>query len=154
MKFRLQQVLDHRKKREDSLRERLAAAMRARRNAEAELAALSDQERRHREYLSGLLAGGRVDAATVQRTSLLLEGCARAVLAQQQSVARCAGFESEERARLTTAVVERKALDRLRERHEEHQRAEQNRREALMLEEISAARVTRDRASRVATPNG
>ncbi len=138
-RFRLQRVLDYRRRREDEMQQRLGAAVRARVEAEERLAGLLARERRQREELAARLAGGRIDAAAVRDAGLVLDTTVRAIAAQRDEVARRAAFEAEERDRLRVAMTERKALDRLRERHEEADRREQRRREALLLEEINAA---------------
>ena len=146
-KFRLQKVLDYRQRREDELRLRLAAAGRARAQAEETLAALAAEERARRDELSQMLDGGRIDAAFVREMGLLLDVCGRAITAQREEVARRGAFENEERIRLTTAMSERKALDKLRERHVEREYKEFNRREALVMEEIATARAAALRAA-------
>ncbi len=143
MKFRLQRVLDFRRQREEEMRQRLGAATRARVQAEAELHARIVAQEALRDSLARLLSGGRVDAARVQEMGALLEVAARAIDAQREEVGRRLAFESEERGRLATAMSERKALDRLRERHDERERREELRREAVMLDEIATARAVR-----------
>jgi flagellar export protein FliJ len=143
--FRLQKVLDHRRKREDELQQRLAGVTLARVQAEEVLAGrIAAEQARHQE-LSSLLTGGRVDAARIQNLGLLLEGAARAVNTQRDEVARQMVAEDQARARLTVAMMERKALDRLRDRHVERERVEANHREAVTLDEIAGARAARDR---------
>jgi flagellar export protein FliJ len=70
---------------------------------------------------------------------------ARAVDAQGEEVARRARFEDEERARLTAAMAERKALENLQERHQERERREALRKEALVLDEVANGRAMRER---------
>jgi flagellar export protein FliJ len=144
-RFRLQRVLEHRKRREDEMQQRLAVASLARAGAEQRLRTLQDDEQRRREALALLLAVGRVDADRVRAMSLTIELCGRAIITQQDEVSRCIAFENEERAHLTAAMVERKALDRLRERHEERERAEHRHREAIVLDEIGTTRAARER---------
>jgi flagellar export protein FliJ len=140
--FRLQSVLEHRKRREDELQQRLANATAARTEAETRLHMLIDEQRRQRDTLAAKLAAGPIDAREVKERAYLLDSFERAVEQQRDDVARRAAFEEEERARLTVAVQERKALDLLRERHEERERSEEIRRDGLVLEEIaSAARI-------------
>jgi flagellar export protein FliJ len=140
--FRLQSVLEHCRRREDELQQRLATAAAARVAAERRLQVLLDEERRQRNTLAAMLAGGPVDARRVKELADLLDAFGRAVEQQREEAVRRAAFEAEERARLTAAMQERKALDLLRERHERRERSEQLRRDGLLLEEIaSAARI-------------
>jgi flagellar export protein FliJ len=140
--------LEHRQKREDELKLRLAAAANARAQAEAELVDLVAAEAARREELSALLAGGRVEARRLLELGAFLEACSRAVVRQQGEVARRIAFEREERQRLTIAVQVRQALDRLRERHEERERAEALRKDAGLLEEIAGAAAALARLNR------
>lgn len=143
MKFRLQRVLDLRKRVEEEAQQRLAAASHARVAAEQRLAQLQADEQRRRDELGALLAAGRVDADRVLAANLLVELCGSAILAQRDDVARRLAAENEERVRMTKAMVERKALDKLRERHEDRVRTEEKHREAVFLDEIANARTAR-----------
>ena len=143
--FRLQRVLEERQRKEDALKLRMAAATAARVQAEAALQLLIETEQARRHGLAALLAGGRVAADRAQDALLGLEAIAFAISGQREEVARRIAFESTERALLNTAMAERKALDRLRERHEQRERQEERHREAMLLEEIVAARTARDR---------
>ncbi len=144
-KFRLQQVLDYRQRREDELRQRLVAAARARAQSQARLVTLIADEQSRRNELGQLLSGGRIDAGHIQEMGRVLDACGRAIITQREDVSRRAAFEEEERARVTAAMSERKALDKLRERHVEREIKEFNRREAIVMEEIATARAVRAR---------
>ncbi len=148
MTFRLQRVLDLKRWKEERQRQRLGAAVQARLAAERRLHDLLAEERRRREALAALLAGGRVDAARVLEASRLLDAATRAVAAQTRVVAERRAAEEAERARLVEAMRERQALDRLHERYREHERVEQNRREAAALGEIATTRAARQRPRR------
>jgi flagellar export protein FliJ len=143
--FRLQRVLDYRKQREDELRQRLAIATQARVRAEEALTRLLAEEQQRREDLSAMLNGGHIDAGRVQELGRMLNLYPQAIAAQRQEIARRAAFEAEERTRLQTASVERKGLDRPREQHEQRERVESNRREALLIDDIVTARAARQR---------
>lgn len=144
-RFRLQQVLELRRRREDEQQQRLAAAALARVQAEERLRAMIATQQRRREALACMLDGGRVDAARVQDMGLLVDAAAHAVTARREEVARAAAFEQEERDRLTVAMSQRKALDRLREHHEAGERRERDHQEALLLDEITTARAAHGR---------
>jgi flagellar export protein FliJ len=150
--FRLQRVLDERRRREDLLRIRFAAATAARLQAEQVRDDLIDDERRQRNALAVLLGAGRVRAARVQDAALAVDACAFAIERQQEEVERRLRFEHEERLRLAEAMAARKALDKLRERHEERERLEENRRQTALLEEIAAARAARERIAAAVGP--
>ena len=146
--FRLQRVLDYRRQREEQLQQRLAVAVAARLRAEGELATLQAGEQRQRDALATLLSGGRVEAGRVRDGGLALEAQGRAVQTQQTAIGRQLAFEQEERERLTAAMVERKALDRLRERHEQRERERERRQEGLLLEAIAARQAIAAREGR------
>jgi flagellar export protein FliJ len=142
-KFRLQRVLDLRQRREDEMRQRLGAATRARVQAEERLRAMLADEDRQRDALATLLGVGRMDAGRVMDGARMLDASASAITAQREEIARRLAFEDEEREKLTRAMSERKALDRLREHHEERERKELNHREATILGEIANAGAAR-----------
>jgi flagellar export protein FliJ len=142
--FRLQRVLDLRKRKEEELQQRLALAAGARVRAEVELQAQLDDEQRRREEIAALLRAGRIDPGQLRELGQLLEARGQAIVRQREAVVRAVAFEEEERARLVHATVERRALDTLRERHEERERTEARRVEAVLIDEIAgngAARV-------------
>lgn len=141
--FRLQRVLDHRKRREDELQQRLAAAMAALAHAENDLTLLIAEEARQRDELSRLLSGGRVDAGQIQMLGYTLAAYARSIAAQREEVCRRIAFEDEERGRLNSATSDRKALDKVKEQHERRELIDRNRRERELLEEIATARAAR-----------
>jgi flagellar export protein FliJ len=141
--FRLQRILDLKRWKEEQQRQRLGAAARARLTAERRLHELQAEERRRRETMAALLAGGRVDAARVLEAARLLDAVTRAVAAQARVVAERRAAEEVERARLVEAMRERQAFDRLRERHAERERDEHQRRETALLGEIANARAAR-----------
>jgi flagellar export protein FliJ len=143
--FRLQRLLDLRRRREEQMQQRLAAATQARARAEQLLRMFETEAERRRDAITALLAGGRVDARAVQDGGLALDAAERAIEAQKQEVNKALAFEEEERGRLTVAMSERKALDRLREQHEARELAELNRREAIVLGEIANSRAARSR---------
>jgi flagellar export protein FliJ len=141
--FRLQRVLELRKRREEEALTRLAAASRARAATEAALAALIAEERLQRDALAQRLAGGRIDPDKVREFGRVLDVYAKAIAGKRVELQR--RFEEEEQARaaLTAATVARKALDRARERHEEREHAERQRHENSFLDEIATLRAAR-----------
>ncbi len=92
-----------------------------------------------------MLNCGRIDAGRVQELGRMLNLYPQAIAAQRDEIARRTAFEAEERVRLQAASVERKGLDRLREQHEQRERVESNRREALLIDDIVTARTARQR---------
>ena len=142
--FRLQRVLELRRRKEEELQQRLALAAAARVRAEAELQAQIDDEQRRREEIAALLRAGRLDPGHVRELGAMLEARGQAIARQREAVIRAVAFEEEERVRLVHATVERRALDTLHQRHEERERLAARRIEATLIDEIAgngAARV-------------
>lgn len=125
------------------MRQRLGTATRARVQAEERLRAMMADEGRQRDALGLLLGVGRMDAGRVLDGVRMLDASAHVITVQQEEIARRLAFENEEREKLTRAMSERKALDRLREHHEERERKEMNHREATILGEIANAGAAR-----------
>jgi len=136
--FRLQRVLDLRKRREEELQQRLALAAAARVRAETTLSRLLLDEQRRREELAALLSRGAIEPGLLRELGLLLEVRGASIVAQREAIKRASAFEAEERTRLIAATVDRRALDKLHERHDEREREEANHKEGLLLDEIAA----------------
>jgi flagellar export protein FliJ len=143
--FRLQRILDYRQRREEQMRQRFGAAVSARVRAEQDLAVLEAVVERERASLGRLFAEARVDIGALRDRNAALELYARAVETQREAVARALAFEAEERAHLTAAMADRKALDNLRDRHIERERREDLRKEALILDEVAGRRALSER---------
>jgi len=148
--FRLQRVLELRKRREEELQQRLAAATAARSRSESMLTLLTADEQRRREELGSLLLGGRVEPGYVQELGLMLEARGASIARQREELEKALSFEDEERGRLIVATVERRALERLREQHDERERVRSVRKEAVLLDEIGTARAARQRLAAAA----
>jgi flagellar export protein FliJ len=142
-RFRLERLLDLRKRRELALQQRVALAVAARLRAQAELNRLEADEQMRREQLGLLLTADRMQPGEVRELGQLLELRTRTIGMQNDELARCLAFEAQERTRLIEATVARQALDKLRERHVEQERLAENRREAIVMEEIANARSAR-----------
>jgi flagellar export protein FliJ len=141
--FRLQRVLDLRKRREDEALARLATASSARSTCEKALDALIADERTQHETLSRRLSGGSIDPGEIGEFGRVLDVYARAVAAKRLELQRRIEDEDAARAALTSATIDRKALDKAKERHTERETVAQNRKESGFLEEIAAARAAR-----------
>lgn len=147
--FRLQRVLDLRKRREEEQLGRLALATQARMRAQGELDGLVAEEQAQREALGARLQG-RIDPGEVAEFGRILNLYGVAIAGKRAELERRIAAEETERLGLTAATIDRKALDRVRERHVERETAERNHREAGFLDEIAAARSTRIRLAAAA----
>jgi len=141
--FRLQRVLDLRKRREDEALARLATATNARVTCEDALRALIADEQAQRETLAQRLSGGHIDPGEIAEFGRVLAVYAQAVAGKRFELQRRREDEDAARAALTSATIDRKALDKARERHVERETLAQNRKESSFLDEIAAARAAR-----------
>lgn len=140
-RFRLQQVLELRERREREVATALAEARGAREEAQTRLAEL----RAMRETSAN---GARTTAARpvgeLAQMALLLtqlddhiESAHEAVTAADETVAHV-------QEALTVALQDRRVLDRLRERHEATHRAESDQRDRRTMDDIALGRYTRN----------
>jgi flagellar export protein FliJ len=148
-RFRLEQVLDHRARREDMARQELAQAM----------AAVAAQQQK------AVAATARLDAALAQLRSLMgaptelaaLRGAhgdvavlrARAAY-EDATVERLGEVADERRADLVRASQDKEAIGRLRVRALERHRAEDLRRDAVAMDELALRRAARARGGAAA----
>lgn len=148
-RFRLEQVLDHRARREDVARQELARAM----------AAVAVQQERAVTAQAQVNAGlARLRSLMGAPTELAALRAAHADLAVQRTraafeeatVERLAGVADERRAELVRASQDREAVGRLRERALERHRAEGMRRDAIAMDELALRRAARARGGAAA----
>lgn len=150
--FKLQRVLDLRRRTEDDLRRRVAAIEAERVAAEDRLRAVQRAieagRAEQRTMLAGASAGprglpGRLDAAALRtQTSAVMSSLAQAHRLALELTGILKRLESA-RAELLKASAERKAVELLRERQYEEWKREQGRREIALLDEIGASRYVR-----------
>jgi flagellar export protein FliJ len=148
-RFRLEQVLDHRARREDMVRQELAQAM----------AAVAAQQQK------AVAARARLDAGVAQLralmgtpTELSALRAAHAGLAvlraraayEEATVERLGEVADERRADLVRASQDREAIGQLRARALERHRAEELRLDAIAMDELALRRAARARGGAAA----
>lgn len=148
-RFRLEQVLDHRARREDLARQELAQAMAAV-AAQQERAVVADAAvRAGLEGLRRLMEGPAVlDALRAGHEELAF---ARQRAAHERAmVGRLEAVADERRADLVRTSQDREALTQLRGRARERHRLEEIRIEGVAMDELSMRRVARPRVGAAA----
>ncbi len=150
-RFRLERVLQHRRREADARAQDLAHAQAALQAAEAARAALADELQDSRSAAAAARQG-RLDPAVLARLAdwheeleSLLAGAAGVVETRLQAVAAA-------RRSLQEAWRRCEVLERLETRQRAEWQAAENRRERLQLDEIGAIRAALSRRS--ATPIG
>ena len=143
-KFRLEQVLDHRARREDMVRQELAQAM----------AAVAAQQEKAVAAQAQLDAGlAQLRALMGTPTELAALRAAHADLAvlraraayEQATVERLGDVADERRAELVQASQDKEAIGQLRARALERHRAEGLRQDAIAMDELAHRRAARAR---------
>jgi flagellar export protein FliJ len=140
--FRLEQVLDHRARREDVARQELAQAM-------AAVAAQQEKAVAAQARVEAGLAGLRELMGTATELSALRAAHAdlavlRARAAYEEAtVERLAQVADERRAELVRASQDKEAIGQLRQRALERHRAEELRRDAVAMDELALRRASR-----------
>jgi flagellar protein FliJ len=143
-KFRLEQVLDHRARREDMVRQELAqamAAVAAQQERAVAAQALLDAGLAHLRALMetptelAALRGAHADLAVLR---------ARAAH-EAATVDRLGEVADERRAELVSASQDKEAIGQLRQRALERHRAEELRQDAIQMDELALRRAARAR---------
>ncbi|WP_217915186.1 flagellar export protein FliJ [Miltoncostaea marina] len=138
-RFRLEQVLDHRVRREDLVRQELAQAMAAVAAQQERAVAAEDAVRRGLDGLRRMMG----EPIGLDRLRAAHEDLAilRARAAHERSgVARLEAVADDRRADMVRASQDREALVQLRRRAEQRHGAELARRDAVLMDELAARR--------------
>jgi flagellar FliJ protein len=135
-RFRLQKVLDARRILADRRQQELAAALRT---LTRERRVLSEMEAEREAYRRQALAlrPGPLDWLGEQALRAWIERLGRAAARQQQAIDHCEQRVAERRAALVQAMVDRKAIDKLRQRHRERERRTQEAMEQRETDEVA-----------------
>ncbi len=146
-RFRLEKVLVHRRRLEDEAK-RVYLAAKA--NTEAALVELErfyqqidDARARGHELVTGTGAKSSYSTPTLQHTDLFIAGQKIRIEMQRKKIRELKGEEERLQDLLATAARERKAMEKLREKHLEEFRHEQNRRESEEADDLSVMRFGR-----------
>jgi flagellar protein FliJ len=144
-RFRLQKVLDAREIIAGRRQQELAAAQRVLARERRMLEALTTERERYRRQALAVRPGP-LDWHGEQVLRAWIERLTHSVARQEQAVQHCEARVAERRAALVNAMVERKAIENLRQRHRERERRAQDAAEQRQTDETartSFARGTR-----------
>lgn len=145
-KFRFQSILQHRQRIEDECQRDLARLMRSRMIFQDQLQKMQDTIRESKQQMAGSLVG-KVDLSQVSGFASYSH---QVTNRGRELVTRLTQVEhqiNEARQCLLNASRQRKALDRLREKHHNQWQREQDRREAAALDELATQRYARAMAA-------
>ncbi|HEV8637864.1 MAG TPA: flagellar export protein FliJ [Chloroflexota bacterium] len=146
-RFRLQPVLNYRRDREEALQLELAALMAEERAERGRLDALRQASAQAMDDVFGLQARPRTDVAAIQHGLLYLEAITAAIAAQSEVVARVAERVEAKRQEVVAAMQARKAIEKLKERHEQTYAAWARRVEETAIDDMVMVRYNRRAAA-------
>jgi len=145
-RFRLQKVLDARQIVADRRQQELATALRTLAREQRVVEELSaEREACRRQALA--LRPGRLDWQGEQGLRAWIDRLTHRITRQRQAVEHCEQRVAERRAALVHAMVERKAIGNLRERHRERERRTQEAVEQRATDEVARTTHARHTAS-------
>lgn len=140
--FRLQQVLEHREQIELVQQGVVTQARLATERAQAALTALHDSDASEAAR-RGALTRGAVDMGDAARSQAYRAHLEVAIEAQDEEVIELQGALHDEERALLTRRQERRALEKLRERHEARIAEEARRADTRLMDEIATGRTAR-----------
>ncbi len=138
-KFRLQRLLDIREQKEREAALALSRAEQERESAQAALAAVQAARQAGRERLVAAHASSGT-VGQLHNIAFLLEQLDRQVVAASRTVAEAEAVTQRTRQALNEAHVERRVLDRLRERHESDWRGAAAHADRVLMDDIALSR--------------
>ncbi len=140
--FRLQRVLEHREQIELVQQGVVTQARLATERAQEALTALHDSDASEAARRAAL-ARGAVDMGDTTRSQAYREYLEVAIEAQDEEVVELRGALHDEERALLTRRQERRALEKLRERHEAQIAEEARRADTWLMDEIATGRTAR-----------
>ncbi|MQA00595.1 MAG: flagellar export protein FliJ [Dehalococcoidia bacterium] len=138
--FRLQQVLDHKRREEEAKTLELASLAAEQRRLEDDLHRLREQEEQQLASLSAVGQTGAIDASRVDRALSYLDAIEASISKQLAHVAALESRVSASREALVGILKEKQLLERLREQHAGEAREAQQRRETDQSDEMASQR--------------
>ena len=146
-RFGLAKVLEMREQREQEMKRLLGEALARLDEQQRQLALLERTRDEYRDEVSRLQKGA-VDVAMILTCLDFLDKVATSITEQAERVVSAQEHVEEARRRLVIASQEKKAIEKLRERHFEAWQKEQSRVETNALDEASQQRFNRRAAAR------
>lgn len=146
-KFRLQSVLEHKRRLEDVAQAALLQQQAAQRQEEAALRHLADAEVGAVRELERYRRTGRLEMEPLQLSLGYLQVMKTRVQSQAQAVERAQHQTVAKREQLAGCVKDRKAMEQLRERQLGAFTLEQNRAEARQIDDLMIGRFGHEQAA-------
>ena len=142
-RFRLQPVLNYREDIEDALQLELSVIAAEEQRARERLQALRDDAASAMEGIVGFQSQARADVAIIEQGFVYLDYMARAVADQDAVVVDAAARADAKRQELVAAMQARKAMEKLKERHDRAYAAWVDRVEQGRIDDLVTARYNR-----------
>ena len=142
-KFRLQQVLDHKRRQEEEKTLELATLTAEQHRSESELRALRDKEEAQLQALQDIARVGAIDPSRLDSALWYLDSIEGSISRQLELVASLEEKVLESRDALISILKEKQLLEKLEERQASAAREVEPRREGNQLDEIAAQRFIR-----------
>jgi flagellar FliJ protein len=142
-RFRLQSVLNYRQDVEEALQLELSVLVAEEQSARDRLQALRDDAARAMEGIVGFQTQARADVAIIEQGFVYLDVMARAVADQDAVVADAAARADAKRQQLVEAMQARKAMEKLKERHDRAFAAWADRVEQTRIDDMVTVRYNR-----------
>ena len=143
-KFRLEQVLDHRARREDMVRQELAQAMAAVAAQQEKAVAAQAQVDAGLAHLRALM-GTPTELASLRSAHADLAVLRARAAYEEATVDRLGDVADERRAELVRASQDKEAIGQLKARALERHRTEELRQDAIAMDELALRRAARAR---------
>jgi flagellar FliJ protein len=142
-RFRLQPVLNYRQDVEEALQLELSVLVAEGQAARDRLQALRDDAARAMEGIVGFQSQGTADVAIIEQGFVYLDVMARAVADQDVVVADATARADAKRQELVAAMQARKAMEKLKERHDRAYAAWADRVEQTRIDDMVTVRYNR-----------
>ena len=142
-RFRLQPVLNLRRDREEALQLELAALVAEEQAEQGRLNVLREASIQAMNDVFGLQSRSRTDVGAIEQGLLYLEALTAATVAQEELLARVSERVEAKRQEVVAAMQERKAIEKLKERHEQAYAAWVRRVEDGLIDDMATVRYNR-----------
>ena len=146
-RFRLQPVLNYREDVEEALQLELSVIMAEEQRARERLQALRDDAASAMEGIVGFQSQARADVAIIEQGFVYLDHMARVVAEQDAVVADATARADAKRQELVAAMQARKAMEKLKERHDRAYAAWADRMEQGRIDDMVTVRYNRRAAA-------
>lgn len=141
--FRLQQVLDHKRRQEEAKTLELATLAAEQRRSQDELRGLREKEGAQLHALQEIARCGAIDPTRLDAALGYLDAIESSIARQAEFVRSIEERVLEGRGELIAILKEKQLLEKLEHQHATDQRAAEHRRENGEFDEIAAQRHTR-----------